>query len=803
MSPKGSDGSSIAAPRSPDELLREIELLRAENTRLRALLEARADAARGPSLPSARGVTAGAVTLFEEDEPGLPRVDARSSAEEKIALFRALFTGREDVYATRWENPRSSKSGWSPAVVGGPSNAKRPDREYLPLTDAVIESHLSGRVHVGLYPLLPGDSCRLLACDFDGSSWPLDARAYLDAARALGIDAALERSRSGDGAHVWVFFAQPVPASIARRIGAHLLREAMTVRAELDLASYDRLFPAQDFMPRGSFGNLIALPLQGQCRRTGTTAFLDASLAPFEDQWAFLSGLQRVPPAVAHSVAGQLREVAAGPMEPAYRRPFRGDAVKPPASIRAVAGTMLAIDRIGLPPALISSFKHLASLHNPEYYEKERLRFSTWNTPRLIRCYEETVDQLLLPRGLREAAAALAEEAGSHLQVRDTASAASSINVRLQATLDADQETAFAELGHHDLGVLVAPPGAGKTVVGCAVIAHRATATLILVDRQPLLEQWRERLQEHLGLNRRQIGTLRGGSGRLKGTVDVAMVQSLARRDDLLQLMSDYGLVIVDECHHVPAVTFERVVRQISAPVWLGLTATPYRRDGLEGLITMYCGPVRHRMVAGSTVDAGVVRALVIHDTAHPVQGDAEGENRPAIQTVFRGLVEDDARTRQICADITAASRAGRNCLVLSQWKEHVKLLEAGLEESGVRPVVLVGGVGRKERRATISRLSEARSGDGVVLIATGSLLGEGFDCPPLDTLFVAFPIAFRGRIVQYVGRVLRPLEGKERIEVHDYVDAQVPVLARMLTKRRAAYASLGFDVRSVRARRR
>jgi superfamily II DNA or RNA helicase len=340
-------------------------------------------------------------------------------------------------------------------------------------------------------------------------------------------------------------------------------------------------------------------------------------------------------------------------------------------------------------------------------------------------------------------------------------------------------------------------------VVGCAVIAHRATATLILVDRQPLLEQWRQRLQDHLGLSRRQVGAIRGGSGRLKGIVDVAMVQSLARRDDLRELTSDYGLVVVDECHHVPAVTFERVVRQISAPAWLGLTATPYRRDGLEGLITMYCGPVRHRMSGGSTEDDGIERVLAIHETDHLGSDDRGGEAISAIQTVFRGLVEDDVRTGQICADIAAASRAGRNCLVLSQWTAHVRSLEARLDEFGVKPAVLVGGVGMKERREIINALAGAQPGDGAVLVATGSLLGEGFDCPPLDTLFLAFPIAFRGRIVQYVGRVLRPLEGKQRIEVHDYVDAKVPVLARMLTKRLAAYATLGFDLRGVGARRR
>jgi len=278
------------------------------------------------------------------------------------------------------------------------------------------------------------------------------------------------------------------------------------------------------------------------------------------------------------------------------------------------------------------------------------------------------------------------------------------------------------------------------------------------------------------------------------------MVQSLARRDDVAGMTAGYGFVVVDECHHVPATTFERVVRQIAAPAWLGLTATPYRRDGLEGLITMYCGPIRHRMGERLTEDSGFVRALVVHPTDHvaaPAGGDDVGDAAGAsIQSVFRGLVEDEDRTRLICADVAAAARAGRNCLLLSQWTEHLARLGTLLEELGLAPDVLQGGIGKKARRLITDRLAAARSGDGVVLLATGSFLGEGFDCPPLDTLFLAFPIAFKGRLVQYVGRVLRPTGGKSRVEVHDYVDARVPVLARMHAKRLVAYASLGFDVR-------
>ena len=547
---------------SPDELRHEIERLRAENRRLRSLLGADkaepAGAERPPTMP------AWEPTLFRDPSAATDRVavDGRSAPEAKIALFRSLFGGRDDVYAARWENERSGKSGWSPVVVGGPANARRLDRAYVPLGDGIIEAHLTGRVHVGLYPLLGDDTCRLLACDFDGPTWPLDAGAFIDAARAAGIPAAVERSRSGDGAHVWMFFARPVSVSAARRIGAYLLREAMTVRAEIDLASYDRLFPAQDFMPKGSFGSLIALPLQGACRRRGTTVFLDPStLQPFDDQWAYLSALGRNSPEAIESMAESVRQVAAGPLEPTYRPPHGREAPKPPPTIVADAEAMLSIDRIGLPPALLAALKHLASLHNPAYYEKERLRLSTWKTPRLLRCYGESIDRLLLPRGLREAAEAVVAEAGSRLVVREQPRDLARIDVHLQATLPTGQHEALEALCRHDLGVLIAPPGAGKTVLACGVVANRAVPTLVVVDRQPLLEQWRERLVTHLGIDRRQIGVVGAGRSRTRGIVDIAMVQSLARRDDVAELTAGYGFVVVDECHHVPAVTFERVVR--------------------------------------------------------------------------------------------------------------------------------------------------------------------------------------------------------------------------------------------------
>ncbi|MGH9920597.1 MAG: TOTE conflict system archaeo-eukaryotic primase domain-containing protein, partial [Nitrososphaerales archaeon] len=390
--------------------------------------------------------------------------------------------GREDIHALRWENA-SGKVGWSPAVKGGWKNARRPNREYLPFTDEVVATHLEGSTHMGLYPLLKGDACRLLVCDFDGAGWALDALVYLDAARAAGIPVGLERSRSGDGAHVWAFFSGPVAAAVARKVGAHLLREAMTTRAELDLASYDRLFPAQDFMPKGSFGNLIALPLQGECRKRETTVFLDPStLEPFEDQWSFLSTLGRVSPKGMAEIAAAIPPIGAGPDEASYRRPSRSDSPKPPEKIMASAGAMISIERIGIPPALLSSIKHAASLHNPAYYEKERLRFSTWNTPRFVRSYGETLDRLLVPRGLRSQLETIVADAGSHLVVSDSCADPPTVEFRFTAALTADQATAFDALSRNDLGVLVAPPGSGKTVIACAVIAHHRVPSLVIVD---------------------------------------------------------------------------------------------------------------------------------------------------------------------------------------------------------------------------------------------------------------------------------------------------------------------------------
>jgi len=770
-------------PHDVDELRLQVAELQRENRRLTEILGLHPT----PDVGDLEGIRGADAQL---DLP-LFQVDRSSSPDAKVGLFRSLFIGRDDVYAVRWESARTGKHGWVPAVQGGYANSQSSSKQYLPLSESVIADHLAGTFHAGLYPLLHDDSCRLFVSDFDGAGWALDALAYFDAAQSVGITAALERSRSGDGAHVWIFFRDRIPATLARRLGTLLLRDAMNSRGELDLTTYDRLFPAQDFMPKGSFGNLIALPPQRECRDRGTTVFLDpTTLKPFEDQWAYLSTMTRVALTDVELILATAPLVGAGPEERTFQRPRKAPSVAMPDVVRGVAAAMLEIDRSGLPPALLAGLKHLASLHNPLFYEKERLRFSTWDTPRMIRCYGETLESLLLPRGLSEKAAEVVAEAGSRLVIHESRPDPEKIKFASTFQLREGQEVALRALSAHDLGVLVAPPGVGKTVIACALIAHHQRPTLVIVDRKPLVEQWSERLATNLGLTSKEIGQIGGGRNKTTGIVDIAMAQSLARRESLDEISSRYGLVVVDECHHVPAVTFERCVKQISARRWLGLTATPYRRDGLQGLITMYCGPIRHRM--DDKVDAGndFSRELIVHQTKLEVSDDVTH-----IQDLFRALVDDEVRTRAICDDVATAAAKGRNCLVLTQWTEHLASIVLALGASGVAPLVLQGGMGKRARAKVMVDLDNASKQGGLVLAATGSFLGEGFDCPPLDTVFMAFPIAFRGRVVQYVGRILRPIDGKSSVEVHDYVDVKSPVLAQMHRKRLPGYVAVGFDV--------
>ena len=770
-------------------LRRELDGLRAENARLARLLDLRGDAIPPPEQPAAALAPPGLVTI-------------RSSLAEKLALYRNLFRARDDVYAVRWENARVGTAGWMPAVAGGwRKGMNRSAVTHLPLTDQVIAAHLVGDVFVGLYPLRPDSTCTFVAADFDGAGAMLDALAYVKAARAVGVPAALEISQSGRGAHTWIFFTDPIPAATARALATALLREAISLRGDMDLRSYDRLFPSQDVMPDGGMGNLIAAPLHGRRRKDGLTVFLDlATLEPWDDQWAFLSTLDRLSPGEARRIARTAPKLAVGTEVTSLDRP-RATKVHPhlPPVVHAELSAGLMLRAAELTPAALATFKHAASMANPKFYELQRLRKSTWDTPRFVRGYDVTLDgDVTLPRALRHLVADIVNGAGSRLDISDARDCGHEIDVTFQAELHERQVRAVNAMLSHDDGVLVAPPGAGKTVMALAIIAERAVSTLVLVDRKALADQWRTQITELLGTKPGQVG---GGRTKLTGEVDIAMLPTLARRDDIEALTRGYGQVIVDECHHLAAGAYDHSVKRIRAQLWLGLTATPRRRDGLEDLVRWQLGPVRHTVTDADTgtLDevaadvSGPKRELHLHQTAYRYDGTADPTAPGGMAEIYRAMISDDARNHLVVDDVCAALERRRNCLILTRRTAHLETLVAMLATRGHEAIVFRGGISAAARREAMGRLTTAESGNGLLAIGTVPYIGEGFDAPALDTLFLASPISFDGLLIQCAGRVLRASPGKTVAEVHDYNDPATPPLAVSLPRRMPGYRALGF----------
>jgi superfamily II DNA or RNA helicase len=641
-----------------------------------------------------------------------------------------------------------------------------------------------------------------VAADFDKEAAMLDALAYMKAARSHQIPAALEVSQSGRGAHVWIFFAQATSASVARGMATSLLGEAFRLRGSMHLSSYDRLFPSQDVHTGRGVGNLISAPLNGKRRLHGTTVFLDpATLEPFNDQWAYLSSIARLSAQDVTTLSRKLPDPQIGQAVRRLRLPTSSKIVPRPAAIvRAEFRSRITLTANDLGPAMISAVKHAASIRNPEFDARQRARRSTWDTPRFLYSYDETAEgDLVLPRGLRHLLGELIDSAESTLRIADNRVLGEHHPFTCATPLRTTQVDAVKEILEEDAGVLIAPPGTGKTVIACKVIESRAVSTLVLVDRKALADQWRDRIHKHLTFKCGQIG---GGRTKTTGILDIALLPTLARRENIDEITANYGLVIVDECHHVAASAFFQVLSRIPARYWLGLTATPERRDGLEDLIYHQLGS--HHVVLESlgpgqlpTDDSELVSphpVLHLHPTGFRYAGDADPSAPGGMAEIYRALIADEERLDQIIQDVLAAADDGANILVLTTWVDHLNAIALRLRGAEKAVITLSGKMKAGDRRQVTDQLAgHAPDSDPLLIVGTSSFIGEGFDCPALDTLFLAAPITFKNRLVQYIGRITRSHPGKTTATVHDYYDENTPVIASALKKRTPGYLKMGF----------
>jgi superfamily II DNA or RNA helicase/very-short-patch-repair endonuclease len=752
-----------------------------------------------------------------------------SESGAKITLFRSLFQGREDVYPVRFESQKTGRSGYAPACANEWARglcekprvkcAACPNRKLLPVTDEVIRRHLSGMDErgrafvIGVYPMLLDETCRFLALDFDGGEWRSDARAVLGICDQHSLPGALERSRSGNGGHIWLFFEEAIPARLARNLGSFLLTEAMEHRPEIGLKSYDRLFPNQDTLPKGGFGNLIALPLQKQARLKGNSLFVDDVFKAYTDQWTFLSSLERISKAQCEALVREAQSkgritgvrsvlvLEADDDEPWNASPSRKPRDPPiteplPLELELVLGDQIYVGKEPLPAQLRNRLLRLAAFQNPEFYRAQSMRLPVYDKPRIIQCAEDHPKHIALPRGLLGDVEAMLRQLKVKPVLRDERFAGTPLQLSFKGELRPEQLAAAKVMLTHETGVLAATTAFGKTVLAAWLIAQRGVNTLVLVHRQQLLKQWVERLSHFLDLPTKEIGQIGSGRKQVTGQVDVAIIQSLVRKGVVNDLVANYGHLVVDECHHLSAHSFELVARRAKARFVTGLSATLTRKDGHHPIIFMQCGPIRYRVNAKEQAAARPFsHCVIVRPTNFHMAEPAEENSRFQFHALYQSLVADSARNQLIRQDVLDVVRAGRKPLVLTERTEHLDQL-AGLLHAHIPHVItLKGGMGKKELRNALDQLNTLSEQDACVLIATGKFVGEGFDHPRLDTLFITLPISWRGTVAQYVGRLHRLHEHKHEVRVYDYADLNVPMLARMFDRRCEGYKSVGYAI--------
>ena len=804
-----------------NKLLRQYEVLHKENDVLKSLLKS-------------HGIEYETRMKEDMNKPIYSLVSVPTislSIDERIRLFQSLFKGREDVFARRWFSKTTGKSGYQPVCINewkqGVCDKKKyrcvicPNRNFAPLTTQDMYRHLEGKDEyccdvVGLYAIMQDNNCAFLCADFDDKNckygYKEDVLAFVGVCSEWLIPYAIERSRSGNGAHVWIFFEAPLPASKARRLGNAILTEAMTRNGQMSFNSYDRFFPNQDYLPEGGFGNLVALPLQGQARRKQNSVFVDNDFLVYKDQWAFLYNLKKIQESTVDQLLRlhyqeELGKLSMSSENKPWVTPLPQNITQEDfqAKVEIIKADKLYIPLKAVSAKVLNHLKRIAAFKNPEFYSKQALRLSTYAIPRIISCFDITNEYLAMPRGCEDATRSFLNDNAVTYTIIDKTNHGNKISVSFQGEEREEQLEAINALLPYTNGILHATTAFGKTVTAAAIIARKKVNTLILVHSKALLKQWHDRLTEFLNIDypkheeknkrgRRKvfspIGCFDSSGNTLHGIIDIALIQSCLNEDGVKQFVQDYGMVIVDECHHVSSITFEQVLMSIKAHTIYGLTATPIRKDGHQPIIFMQCGPIRFSTDAKSQIaKQSFDRFLIPRFTSY----NSILEDRLSIATLYKYLSEDEIRNNLIVEDICKAVNTGRTPIILTNRTAHVSVLAEKLKATIKSVISLTGAGTTKEKREAMQRLQTIPDSEQLVIVATGKYVGEGFDYPRLDTLFLALPISWKGLLTQYAGRLHREYEGKKDVRIYDYIDIHEPICDSMYRKRLKGYAAIGY----------
>lgn len=818
---------SPSPPQSPAEQFwfNRIRELESEIGRLRAMLKA-------------HGISENGEVQEELDQPTVIRMPMITAQHARILY--SFFRGRKDVFSRRNVN-KEGRGVYYPVCENFWIQGKCPrrdalkvrcmncpNRQWIPLSQRVLMRHLkgedeAGRDVVGVYPLLQDNTCCFLGFDFDchDEDSPFDWRAEVAALRAVceqvGIDALVERSRSGNGAHVWLFFTDPIPAKEARRFGECLLTHGAEYVNQKTFISYDRMLPAQDYMPEGGLGNLIALPLQGRALRAGFSAFVDSQWNPYEDQWAYLQGIRKLAPAFVkdmirrwgqHGDTGVLSLMSDDETaQPWNSQDFILRAEDVEGALILVDSCRLYVRTDNLKARLCNMLRRMASFRNPLYFRNRAMGLSVKGVSRIIPCFSEDEAYIGLPRGKREQLLQLTEQAGIAVRYEDIRNAGQSLSVEFTATLYPEQQKAADAMLQHEMGILQAATAFGKTAVGSYLIAARKVNTLVLVHNREIMKNWVDDLNRFLKWNeplpeyktpsgrvrkrKSHVGRLFAAHDSVSGLVDVAMLPSLGSEDAIKSIVRSYGMVIMDECHHAAAYQAEQVLNAVNAKYVYGLTATPKRDDGMEQKLLMLFGPIRYRFTARQRAEMQGIRHLL-----HPRFTQFTCLANPSkIHDIYQSLIDDKVRNQLIISDVIDCLAENRTPIVITKFKRHAEYLAQRFRDKAQHVFLLQGGRNTKERDALRMAMQSVPQNESVVLVAIGQYIGEGFNYPRLDTLMLATPISWAGNVEQYAGRLHRDYAGKQEVIIYDYVDMRVRVLDRMYSKRLKAYKKIGYSV--------